>query len=120
MTLCHTSATLDEVNYNKNLRKLEQALRDTPNDQRLQRLRQLFEGQSIIESRKIQRPMVMRESMTDAVKFAISSKRETIVFDLIEYAHTSMMLLKITKKELKLLIKDEMYRVIEDLVNSNT
>jgi len=62
----------------------------------------------------------MRECLNEALAFAIQSRRETVAFDLLTYCRGTASQLTVTDVQLQLLVKGEMWELIEDLVKSNT
>ena len=79
----------------------------------------LYAGKEFVEVRVIGPIKDMRESINDALWFAIELGRESIGFDLIQFAKNSAISLAITEVQLQLLIKGEMYELIEDLIRTN-
>ena len=119
MVLCHAIASEDELAFVKAMRKLAQLLRREPQDRVAARALRLFAGKPFLEVRLLGPVKRMRECVNEALWFAIKSRRETIAFDLILFAKDSAFSLTITEVELQLLVKGEMWELIEDLVKTN-
>lgn len=119
MMLCQAIALEDEHQFLKFLKNMTQILRDNPQDPMALRALSLYAGKEFVEVRVIGPIKDMRESINDALWFAIELGRESIGFDLIQFAKNSAISLAITEVQLQLLIKGEMYELIEDLIRTN-
>ena len=62
----------------------------------------------------------MRNMVNEALAYAVDNARQPIAFDLIEYAKRMRMTLAITEHTLATLIFNTQFRIIEDLINTNT
>lgn len=120
MILCHSIASDDELQFVKFMRKLGQQLKYDPKDERAGRALRLYAGKPFMEVRNLGPVKKARECMNEALWFAIKSRRETIAFDLIGFAKDSAFSLTISEVEVQLLVKGEMWELIEDLVKTNS
>ena len=57
--------------------------------------------------------------MNRSLWFAIKTQRESIAFDMIEYSKEKGFTLLIREQEMLILIKSDMFLLIEDLINAN-
>ena len=58
--------------------------------------------------------------MNEAVAFSIETKREIIAFDIVQFSREFRFSIVVADKELQLLIKNQSYELIEDLVHANS
>lgn len=62
----------------------------------------------------------VRGSLNDALKLSIEIKLEIVAFDLIAFSREMSFSLTINDRQLQLLVKGEMFALIQDLVNGHT
>lgn len=61
-----------------------------------------------------------RASLNSALALSIDTKREIVAFDLVAFSMEMSISLTITERQVQLLVKGEMYALIQDLVHGNT
>jgi hypothetical protein len=61
-----------------------------------------------------------RQSLNQALSLSIETKRQNIAFDLVAFSINMSFSLTITERQMQLLVKGEMYALIQDLVHGNT
>ena len=62
----------------------------------------------------------MRDCMNDAFAFSIETGKEKLAIDFVKYSRQQRFSLVINDTEMKLLIQQKFYNLIEDLVNANS
>ena len=79
-----------------------------------------LQGKSYAEVRQLCITKTTRASLNSALSLSIDTKREIVAFDLVAFSMEMSISLTITERQMQLLVKGEMYALIQDLVHGNT
>lgn len=119
MMVCHSIAVNDELNFNKFVKKLKVILSQDPDNDDARDMLRFFVP---ISWRKIPQFLLLKEVrkfMSQAIQFSIRIKREIITNDILNLSKSRFIQVNITDTEMEILIREEMYDMIEKLILGN-
>jgi hypothetical protein len=119
MVICHAIAQSDELTFGKFIRKMQIVAARKDADDAAKRTVKLLGDVPFREARQLVDRRDMRACMNDALSFAIETRRETIAFDLINFSNENAFAITFCEKAMQLMVKGDMFSLIEDLINAH-
>ena len=119
MLICHAVATGYELSFMKILKKIGYLLKADPDNQRAKKTFNMFYDKPFVDVQNIY-TKAFRELLSESLQLSVKRQRETIAFDLLDYAASKFFALKITDKEIDIMVFYEMHTLIDKMVAYNT